>query len=125
MTELAKKQLIFTKYLSKLLEYALTQGATLIFGEAWRSGETCAMYAREGKGVPHSCHMLRLAVDFEIRKDDGSVSNQKADYQALGDYWKQLPSLYPNDINAVTCWGGDFINLCDFYHFSITHNGVK
>lgn len=123
MDELISKQIIFTRYLTKLLE-AFPE-LNIVYGEAWRSPETCQAYVHEGKGIEHSCHTIRLAVDLLIHKDDGSLDNQKSSYEPLGNYWKSLPTISPTDIKVVTCWGGDFTNLCDFYHLSIEHNGVK
>lgn len=122
MTELVMKQITFAKYLAKLIETFPTYNIT--FGEVWRSHETCVIYAREGKGVVYSCHEIRLAADLNILIN-GKLANQKSDYEPLGIYWKKLPSLFPADIEIETKWGGDFTSLCDFYHFSITHNGIS
>lgn len=123
MTDLVIKQITFMKYLGLLL--AQFPALSLSIGEAWRSDETCQLYAREGKGIPVSCHTLRLAIDLIVRKPDGTPSNDKVDYQALGDFWKGLPLNQAQAIPIETSWGGDFSDLCDFYHFSITHNGIR
>ena len=122
MTELVLKQVTFAKYLSRLI--AAFPHYDITFGEVWRSPETCVQYAREGKGVPYSCHEMRLAVDLNILVG-GKLANTKSEYVDLGVYWKQLPNLFPADIKIETGWGGDFIHLCDFYHFSITHDGIR
>lgn len=122
MTELVQKQIIFSRYLGLFLDEFPDHMIQL--GEAWRSEETCALYAKEGKGIRNSCHELRLAIDLNLWVN-GSLSNNKADYQILSDYWKEIPQLFPDDIPVVTSWGGDFKSLCDFYHFSIEHNGAR
>lgn len=122
MSDLLLKQVIFTRYLGRLLDEFFEE--TITIGEAWRSSETCALYAKEGKGISHSCHELRLAIDLNLFVK-GVLSNEKKDYEMLADYWKELPQLYPDAIEIETCWGGDFNSLCDMYHFSILHNGVK
>lgn len=122
MTELVKKQIIFSRYLSLLISQFYDCQITL--GEAWRSAETCALYEKEGRGVAHSCHMLRLAVDLNIWVGN-SLSEDINIYRRLGEAWKELPQLFPDVIPVRTCWGGDFQSLCDIFHFSIEHNGVR
>lgn len=118
MTDLVVKQIAFVRYVGQL--FAAFPALNITFGEAWRSDETCALYAKEGKGVEFSCHELRLAVDLVLRNGDGAVSNNKSDYQPLADMWMSLGAD-----GIKTCWGGDFTTLDDFYHFSIEHNGVR
>lgn len=116
MLTLPAKQLIFSKLIAKLI-YLTPVDCSL--GEAWRSEETCALYAKEGKGIKNSCHQLRLAIDLNVWVD-GKLSNKKDDYQLLGDTWKTFSE---DDFQCY--WGGDFHSLADFYHFSIGHNGVR
>lgn len=122
MSDLVKKQIIFTKYLSHLLsQFYETQ---IVLGEAWRSEETCELYEKEGKGIKNSCHRVRLAIDLIVMKN-GTPSNDVSDYLPLAQYWKQLPTIFPADTAIVTCWGGDFKTLSDPYHFSIDYNGTR
>ena len=123
MTELQEKQIIFSKYLAFLLEEFWNHHITL--GEAWRSPETCALYAKEGKGIAHSNHDIRLAIDLNVIDSSGNLSTDKKDYQVLAASWKEFPVRYPDIITVVPSWGGDFTSLCDFYHFSFEHNGVR
>ncbi len=125
MTELVRKQIIFSRYVSILISQFHDSHITM--GEAWRSPETCALYAKEGKGISQSCHMLRLAIDL-ILWVDGKVSTDINDYRRLGEYWKELPQFFPDVIPIQTCWGGDFKNCAcagDIYHFSIEHLGAR
>ncbi len=116
MLTLVDKQLVFSKLIAKLIY--LTP-CDIQMGEAWRSAETCALYAKEGKGIKNSCHQMRLALDLNVWVN-GKLSNKKEDYQLLGDTWKSFSE------NEFTCvWGGDFKSLSDFYHFSIEHNGSR
>jgi hypothetical protein len=121
MNDLMIKQLWFTRFLGNLLFNF--QSADITLGESWRSEETCKLYAKEGKGIEHSCHTMRLAQDLNILKG-GSLSVDKSDYYPLAIYWKKLPSFYIMDIPIVTCWGGDF-SKPDIFHFSIRHNGSE
>lgn len=122
MTDLSKKQIVFTKYLAHLLIKFYEDGICL--GEAWRSEETCALYAKEGKGIKNSAHLNRLAIDLLLKKD-GQISTDKNDYLPLGIYWKKLPIIFPASISIETVWGGDFQTLNDPFHFSIEHNGIR
>lgn len=122
MTELVQKQIIFSRYISILISQFYDQRITL--GEAWRSPETCSLYEKEGKGIKDSCHILRLALDLNLWVD-GKVSNDINHYRRLGEAWKEIPQLFPDTLPIVTCWGGDFKSLCDIYHFSIEHGGVR
>lgn len=118
MLTLVQKQHIFSYLLGKLLtEFS---GLDIQIREAWRSAETCALYAKEGKGISHSCHELGLAIDINVWVNEGLYpSNNKADYEPMGAYWKSLSTAH------YTCaWGGDFASN-DCVHFSIEHNGIR
>lgn len=122
MSDLKRKQIIFTKYLSHLLSQFYE--TDIVLGESWRSPETCALYEKEGKGISNSCHQVRLAQDLIVVRN-GTPSNELSDYLPLALYWKQLPQIFPADIQIVTAWGGDFKTFSDPYHFSIEHNGTR
>lgn len=122
MTELVRKQIIFCRYVAILFDEF--PDFCFQIGEAWRSPETCELYAKQGKGIVNSCHTLRLAIDLNLWVNE-KLSDRREDYQTVGHYWKELPQLYPDAIAVETCWGGDFKSLCDIYHFSIEHNGVR
>lgn len=96
-----------------LIEHAYSLGYTLTFGEAWRTPEQAKWNAQEGKGISHSVHMDRLAVDFNLFKG-GKYLGETADHQPLGEFWEKL---------APQCrWGGRF---GDGNHYSFEYNGVK
>jgi hypothetical protein len=115
---LSGKQSYFANCVPWLIEHARQLGYAVTLGEAWRSPETCELYAKEGKGIRCSNHDLRLAIDLNVFKN-GAYSTNPEDYRALGEWWKlQTP---PDD--AVTfCWGGDW---GDFDHFSFENDGVR
>lgn len=125
MTELAQKQIVFARYVGILLDefpdYCFT------FGEAWRSPETCEIYAKTGRGIKNSLHPLRLAIDLNlwIHTEAGTeLAKTKREYLPVAEYWKELPQLYPENLLVETCWGGDFA-VPDIYHFSVEHLGVR
>lgn len=117
MTEL-NKQFLFTRFTADLIVYAYQQGFQVTFGEAWRSPETCELYAKAGKGISNSLHRRRLAIDLNLFKD-GKYLTDLASYKILGDYWKSLSGL-----GYECAWGGDFKSQ-DANHFSIENLGVR
>lgn len=125
---LIEKQFVFARNFSMMVHFA-QPNHRITYGEFWRSKETCELYAKEGKGIKNSCHELRLAADINlwiirsgqlITPPVYTLSLFKDDYEYLGMYWKALSTP-----EYTCCWGGDFHSLCDFFHFSIEHNGVR
>lgn len=88
-----------------LLGYKITQG------ESWRSPETCAIYAKEGKGSNNSLHPDRLANDLNLFKD-GKLLTKTEEYQEAGEIWEKMGGT----------WGGRF---GDGNHFSTAFMGRK
>lgn len=99
--KLVDKQILFTKYVAKLIEQAYSLGYGLTFGDAARM---------DGKGhKPFSLHYLRLAVDLNLFVDNKWRKTYCPEWQILGDYWKSL--------DKDCTWGGDFKQK-DYNHFS-------
>lgn len=117
MNEL-NKQFVFARLIPDLIVYAFSQGYQVTLGEAWRSPETCELYAKAGRGVSNSLHRRRLAIDLNLFKD-GKYLTASHDYKFLGDYWKSLSGL-----GYRCCWGGDFESQ-DGNHFSIENLGIR
>ena len=88
MSEL-EKQFVFSRLVADLIVYAYQAGFTVTLGEAWRSPETCELYAKEGKGISNSLHRRRLAIDLNLFKDTNLLRDSKS-YKILGDYWKSM-----------------------------------
>ncbi len=119
MSDLLNLQLIFPQLISKLITYAYQTNCKLTFGEAWRTPEQAAIYAQEGKGVLHSEHINKLAVDFSLFvnvHDSWVYQTDSAAYAGLGAYWKTL--------HPLARWGGDFTRK-DGNHFSLEYQGVQ
>lgn len=121
MSELTDKQEKFSRLQPRLFDFVHSQGYEIRTGEVWRSDATAHLNAQEGKGIDHSLHRLKLAIDFMLVKD-GQLLNDSKDYAFAGAYWKSLdPECH---------WGGDFKDAAgnpkpDGDHFSITYQGVK
>ena len=111
---LGQKQRIFTRNIGLLIGWAYREGFELTFGEALRTAEQAALYAKQGKGSARSVHLVRLAVDFNLFID-GVYQTRSEAYAPLGAFWKKL--------HPLNRWGGDF-KMRDGNHFSMTHDGV-
>ncbi len=117
MTLLAKQQAF--SFLQAQFTFELySRGYKITEGEWWRSPETAAIYAKQGKGVANSLHCIRLARDLNLFKD-GVYLISVDDYREAGGIWK----AYSTDDYQCT-WGGDF-STADAVHFSIEHNGIR
>lgn len=115
---LHQRQVLHVQLTAKLIEFAITKGYALTWGEAFRTAAQAALNAKSGAGIAASLHTQRLAVDFQAFDAAGHylADDTTGVYSALGTYWKTLDPL--------ACWGGDFKSV-DLDHFSITYQGVK
>lgn len=113
---LGEQQRIFTHNIGKLIVFAYERGYELTFGDAYRDPRLAVLNAQEGKGIVKSLHTQRLAVDFNLFKDDVYLPKSE-DYAVLGVYWKTLDPL--------NRWGGDFKPVPDGNHFSSMYGGVQ
>lgn len=107
---LSEKQSIFALNVSKLIQYIYQEGYACTLGEALRTPQQAAMYARQGKGIEKSLHCKKLAIDLNLFKD-GSYLTAYNDYEPFGKYWI---SLHP-----ANRWGGHFQHLVDSDHFEM------
>jgi hypothetical protein len=113
---LGQKQRLFARLLPRLLDFAHAQGYEVSFGEFWRSPETAAAYARDGRGIANSLHVDRLAADLNLFRN-GTYLTDTSDHLPLGEYWESLHHL--------CCWGGRFRPRPDGNHYSLEHGGRK
>lgn len=108
---LLQKQQRFAHMVSFLIQQAEFMGYDVTLGEAQRSPEQAKWNAEHGKGISHSLHIVRLAIDLLLYKD-GVWLNKTEDYTKLGEWWESQGGT----------WGGRF---GDGNHFSLEHNGIK
>jgi D-alanyl-D-alanine carboxypeptidase len=105
-----QEQAIFAENVGKLIAHIFSTGYKCSLGEAFRTQEQAAIYAKEGKGILHSLHCERLAIDINLFKPDGTFVVDAQDYQQFGDYWEKL--------HEKNRWGGHFTSgLKDTDHF--------
>lgn len=112
---LSEKQRLFGKYFNMLLTWLLANGYEYIIEEVKRTQAQAEANAASGAGILHSLHLIKLAADLSIFKDNHLLQTVEQ-YKPIGDYWKSL--------NPLCCWGGDF-HKPDADHFSLTHEGIK
>lgn len=119
---LSEKQVIFSELSARLIVQARSMGYEVTLGEAWRSEAMAATmqawYAKHGKGIAHSLHTKRLAIDLNLFKNQQFLTTVQ-DYLPLGEWWEKQST------DAYRCtWGGRFKSP-DSDHFSIEHEGTR
>jgi len=114
MSELHVKQVTFARLLPRLIDKAFELGFEVSVGEVLRTKAQAEANAASGAGISNSVHLLSLAVDLNLFKDDAYITDSTG-HDQLGLFWK---SLGPDNR-----WGGDFARR-DFNHYSITYQGV-
>ena len=107
---LVNEQYAFLLDMCKLVQYAQSIGFKMTAGELYRTPEQQEIYMKTGRSqTMDSLHLKRLAVDFNIFKDDKLCYDKKV-LAPLGAYWE---SLHP-----MNSWGGNGRKLVDTPHFS-------
>lgn len=101
---------------ARLIQKAQEMGYSVTLGEAWRTPEQAQWNADHGKGISHSLHMERLAIDLNFFKD-GQYIADGSKLADIGAWWKSLGARYR--------WGGDFSHLPDGNHFSLSPDGER
>lgn len=108
--ELWERQSIFAQNVALLLQQSVKLGFHCTLGEAFRTAEQAKIYAQEGKGIVHSLHCERLALDINLISSEGAYISDTQSYQPLGIFWE---SLHKNNR-----WGGRFTRS-DGNHFEM------
>jgi hypothetical protein len=109
---LGDKQRRFTRMVADLIIWAYDNGYELTVGDAYRDPRLHNILGVPGGyGHPYSNHKLRLAIDFNLFKEDKYLQ-ATSDHLPLGEYWESLGGA----------WGGRFR---DGNHYSLEHEGRK
>ena len=95
---LSELQQLFARDTVLLFQHILDKGYTFTYGEAMRSLDQAAIYAKEGKGIVDSYHCKRLAIDINLFKD-GKYIDTPEDYELFGLYWESLSPVNLNGRN--------------------------
>lgn len=109
--ELQKRQQFFAQCVGKLIKEIYDRGYSCTLGEAFRTAEQAAIYAKSGKGILHSLHCERLAIDLNLFSPNGTYLSQTGDYEPFGRFWE--------NIDMRLRWGGKFISRPDGNHFEM------
>lgn len=113
MPTLRQKQSEFARDVARLIQKADELGYEVTLGEVERPRWVAMVNEHFGRGIAHSLHTIRLAIDLNLFRD-GRYLRKSEDYRELGEYWEAL--------RPGNCWGGHFD---DGNHFSREHNGVR
>lgn len=96
---LGDNQRLFAKDVGKLLVWIYEHGYAVTLGEAQRTPEMAAIYAKDGRGIADSLHILKLAIDLNLFKD-GKYLGDTESHRPLGEFWESL--------DIANRWGGRF-----------------
>ena len=105
------EQAIFAQNIGKLIDFIYSKNYSCTLGDAYRTPEQAALYAKQGKGIVDSLHCKRLAIDLNLFDTSLKYLPQGDDYRTFGEYWE---SLHPQNR-----WGGRFKTLVDSNHFEM------
>ena len=108
---LQQKQALFAKNVASLIDYIFANQYSVTFAEAYRTPEQSALNAKEGKGIAHSLHTERLAIDLNLFDSAGKYVEDKSEWEKFGIYWESL--------NPANRWGGRFKTLVDSNHLEM------
>lgn len=99
---LSEQQQLFAQQVAQLITFMATQtNYRCTFGEAYRTPEQAALYAKSGKGIVDSLHCQRLAIDLNLF-EDGNYLTDYASYEKFGIWWENL--------DKQNRWGGYFVS---------------
>lgn len=115
---LSKIQQEFTVCTAQLINFAVSQGIGLTYGDAHRDERVHGAFGqKKSYSAKFSVHKKRLAVDFNVFVDGQYIMNGGHEaYKILGEEWKR--------IHPLARWGGDFASG-DANHFSFEWEGYK
>lgn len=109
LVSLVQIQSQFLRHVADLITKAHGLGFMVTGGELYRTKDQQQLYFMRGLShTMNSQHMKRLAIDLNFFMD-GDLTYDKADIQAVGDYWE---SLHPQNR-----WGGNWTSFLDTNHF--------
>lgn len=112
---LRQKQTRFALAVARLIQHADALGYQMTIGEVERTKVQADANAAIGAGISNSLHLVRLAIDLHLFKQDRYITNDEG-HAELGRWWKSL--------GADHRWGGDFTKR-DYNHYSISPDGKR
>jgi|SRR3990167_9705461 len=105
---LRQKQSTFAFLIARLLIYINDNKYEFTFGEALRTPEQAALYAKSGIGDKNSLHIKKLAIDINLFKNGKYLSSTES-HKLFGEWWEKQ--------HAHCRWGGRF-NDGNHYEFT-------
>lgn len=114
---LQEQRCLFTLLAAQLIIWVheTMPGYELAMDQVKRTQSDADANAKNGVGIPHSLHLLGLAVDFDLYVD-GHYATVSEAHRPIGERWKSM--------NPLCRWGGDFTTK-DGNHYSTTRDGIQ
>lgn len=112
--KLSEHQSAFALDVARLITRINVAGYHCTFGEAYRTPEQAAIYAKEGKGILHSLHIQRIAIDLNLFNNQFQYLTDPKDYEQFGIFWEGLDPLNRWGGYFETKYGG---HIADSNHF--------
>lgn len=98
--KLSQIQQLFARDVVRLLQYMEEKGYGFTFAETYRTPEQAKLNAQQGKGIEHSLHCDRLAIDINLFDPHGTYIEGAKAHEQFGLYWESL--------SPFNRWGGKF-----------------
>jgi hypothetical protein len=96
---LVNLQIAFAQNVARLILHIAEMGYSCTLGEAWRTSEQAAIYAKKKIGILNSLHRERLAIDLNIFKGNEYLTDGQK-FREIGKFWCSL--------DPRNRWGGDW-----------------
>jgi D-alanyl-D-alanine carboxypeptidase-like protein len=113
MSELGEKQRLFAKLVGDLLQHIYLEGYECTLDWVYRPPEVAQYYASLGIGIRNSLHILKLAIDLNLFRNDVWLRSSD-EHRPIGEWWEK---------QHILCrWGGRW---GDGNHYSLEHEGRK
>ena len=109
VSSLVAEQAAFLIDVSRLIQFATSEGWVITGGELWRSPEQQEIYFKTGRSkTMNSNHLRRCAIDLNFFWN-GRLVWDKELIRTVGEYWESL--------SPKNRWGGNFKVFVDVPHF--------
>jgi len=111
---LGEKQELFSRMVPGLMLKAFQLGFEIRLGDAFRDPRVHGELGKKvGYGHKNSNHKNKLAIDLNLRHQDGEMVTDTEGHRELGEWWEKQHELCR--------WGGRF---ADGNHYALWHNGM-
>lgn len=113
--KLSKARVLFTESIVRLILFMISRGERPAFDEGL---DRITVKDPTSDHMKKSLHIIGLAQDIVLYREDGSVKDKTEDHTPYGEWWES----YGKSIGLPLRWGGRFK---DGNHYSFEWQGVK